>query len=216
MGRAFMALKRRDSAAAVEILRGFVHDCPVQDSSALSGAMYWLGLCLLRDRCRGPALRSLASAQRLMKRGFARSTYLRLSNGYGMPRLGSVQEDDRAAFYSIQLSRYLERRAKRSFCSECERDVVFTLIGDSWQALWQSRALDGKAEAQKLAIFKLVKIVFPMRAPDRSFFSATVHVDFTNGTECSPIGLCPCGSGLAYQRCCGRSASVFETERGFF
>jgi hypothetical protein len=205
---AMQALKKRDTGTAVETLRSLVDSCPVNSRSCLSRGR--------RDGNKGPSLRSLASAQRLCKRGHARSLYLRLSNGFGMPKLASPYEDDRAAFYSVQISRYLERRPKRAFASECERDMVYSLVGDSWKALWRSGVLSGLSDGRKLAYFRAARIVFPMRGPERAFEGADISVDFSTGTRTRSLDACPCGSGLPFLRCCGRPATLGEAERGFF
>ncbi len=201
--------------SAVEELRSLVSDLPVSKRGALSLTLYWLGIGLLRDGHKAAALRSIASSQRLVKRGHARSLYLRFSNAYGMPRLANEREDDRAAFQSVQIARYLSRRPRRSFASSCERDAILDLIEDAWKGLERMGVLKGKGPEEKLARFKAVKIVFPMRGPERAFEMPDISVDFQSGRRIPAEGSCPCGSGLAYSRCCGRRASLCEAERGY-
>jgi hypothetical protein len=213
---ALRALGRGAVEDAVGHLRSLVESCPVSKRAVLSRSLYWLGISLLREGNRATALRSLASAQRLVKRGNSRSLYLRFSNGYGMVKLATPHDDDRAAFHSIQLSRYLARRSRRSFSSNCERDMVHALITDAWSDLERSGALKNQSTQEKLASFKAVRIVFPMRGPERAFEAACIPVDFMKGEIPSTLGLCICGSGLPFLRCCGRRASVSETEHGYF
>jgi hypothetical protein len=213
---AIRALSRGSVEDAVSHLRSLVESCPVAKRAALSRSLYWLGISLLREGNRATALRSLASAQRLVKRGNSRSLYLRFSNGYGMVRLATPRDDDRAAFHSIQLGRYLARRARRSFASSCERDMVHALIDDAWSDLERSGVLQDRSTTEKLGYFKAVKIVFPMRGPERAFEAAYLPVDFKQGEALSAASVCGCGSGLPFLRCCGRRASISETEHGFF
>jgi hypothetical protein len=166
-----------------------------------------MGLCMAREGSMEACLRSLASSQRLRKRGFSRSLYARLSNGYGMPRRGSALEDDRAAFFSIQISRYLGRRIHGTFSSECERDMVYALVEDSWMELCRSGILSGRSHAAKMVLFKAVRIVFPLPSPEAGMEDGIIDVDFRKGRPVSLASLCPCGSGLSYLRCCGRLES---------
>jgi hypothetical protein len=209
-----LALKRKDPRTATEILREAVDVCSVERKAVLSRALYWLSVGLLRERRMETALRSLSSSQRLSKRGFARALYLRFSNDYGMLRRGCASEDDRAAFYSVHLSRYFEGRARRSFASECERDVIHALIGDAWKVLQKSSMLCGRSAIEKARIFRAVKIVFPGAMPRADVADWTIPVNFRSGTRLVATDQCFCGSGLSYGRCCGRSAGISELERG--
>jgi hypothetical protein len=94
--------------------------------------------------------------------------------------------------------------------------MVHSLISDAWSDLERSGVLQNRSATEKLAAFKDVRIVFPMKGPERAFEAAYIPVDFKKGEAPSTVSLCVCGSGLPFLRCCGRRSSVSETEHGYF
>jgi hypothetical protein len=156
------------------------------------------------------ALKSLASAQKLRPRGIARSAYLHRSNAYGMCRRASPELDDFYAFYSIQACIYLERKGSCRFDSNAEKDAITHLIGDAWLLLSRSGRLSGLTAGRKLELFKAQKVSFPLFGFDDAVHGKILVADFRRGRAVSCDDNCPCGSGLPYIRCCGRSASPRE------
>ena len=146
---------------ALHSLRAAADDCPASDPAELCRDLYWLAQALLRLDRPELAVKSLASAQKLRPRGFARRLYLRRVNDYGMCRRSSVELDDFYAFYSLHACAFLNRKPNGRFDSNAEKDAVTRLIGDAWRNLLRSGKLDGLSSGKKLALFKSWKMAFP-------------------------------------------------------
>ena len=204
------ALSRHRPDLAVRSLRVATEACPAVLSGELSRRMYWLAIALLRLDRPEIALKSLATAQKLRPRGMARKVYLLRANDYGMPRRGKPEVDDFYAFYSIQTCAYLRRKRKAHFDDVGEKDAVVRLIADAWRALFRSGRLDGLDAMAKLAVFRELRIPFPSFAMGKSSSAAILEVDFRRRSLLGGGERCPCGSGLPYRQCCGRTASPRE------
>jgi hypothetical protein len=206
LGRRELARHRPD--LALRKLRAAVDACPAAEAQRLSTYMYWLAIALFRLDQPEMALKSLASAQKLRPRGLARKAYLHRSNDYGMYRRSSSELDDFYAFYSVQVCFFL--RAKRSgrFDSNAEKDTVTRLIGDAWRILSRSGKLSGLSSARKLELFKARSLDFPLFGLEGRGGAKVIPVSFRRGVAQLPEERCPCGSGLPYMRCCGRSESL--------
>lgn len=202
--------------AALEAFRAAVDACSVRERSILGGALYWLGLCLLRASKRDVAVRSLASAQKMLRRGHARKTYLHFSNEYGMPRQKSIEDDDTVAFYSYQIALYLKRRSVSAFSSRMERDCVLSTLATAWKSLSASPAWGKKAAAEKLLVIKGLNVQYPMALPQSFHAPESLAVDFRTKRRLSPSDPCACGSGLSFCRCCGRIRSLHEGSSAYF
>lgn len=209
-------LRRGRIEAALECFRAAVDTCPVKDRACLSDALYWLGLALLRSSKRDIAARSFASAQKLIRHGHARTLYLRLTNEYGMPRQRKAEDDDRIAFYSIQISRYLKQRSRTSFTGRIERDLVLSTLANSWRGMSGCPGYRKASCALKLTSFTAMRISYPMALPQATPFNEGISVDFRRKRKIMPSDLCPCGSGLTYARCCGRTVGIAEASNGYF
>jgi hypothetical protein len=172
--------------------------------------LYWLTVALFRLDQRDLAIKSLASAQKLRPRGFARAIYRRRVNEYGMPRRASSELDDFYAFYSIQIGVYLGRKEKPRFDSVAEKDVVVRIVLDSWLSLSRSGCLGPMTAGEKLKIFKDWKVSFPVFGMNANGCKKIVQVDFRAQRTLTGDDRCPCGSGLPYRQCCGRTASLRE------
>jgi hypothetical protein len=196
---------------ALHSLRAAADACPATMPSELCRDLYWLALALLRLDRPELAVKSLASAQKLRPRGFARRLYLRRVNDYGMCRRSSVELDDFYAFYSLHACAFLKRKPKGRFDSNAEKDVVTRLIGDAWRNLLRSGKLAGLSSAKKLTLFKSWTIAFPLFSLKPEPWGRVIDADFRRGGLLLGSDRCPCGSGLPFMRCCGRGHSSRES-----
>jgi hypothetical protein len=198
----------------VRSLRRATDACPAEHPGELSRDLYWLALALLRLDRQEIALKSLASAQKLRPRGYARRAYLLRANVYGMPRRSSPALDDFYAFYSIQACIYLNRRRAGNFESSAEKEAVTRLVGDAWHRLSRSGRLEGLRPVDKLELFRSLKLSFPAFGLGQAYESSTrpreIPADFRRGGRIRGDDRCCCGSGLPYMQCCGRSAGMGE------
>ena len=209
-------LRRGRLDAALECFRSAVDTCPVKYRACLSDALYWLGLALQRKAKRDIAARSFASAQKLVRRGYAKKAFARLKNDYGMPRQKKSVDDDRIAFYSIQISRYLKQRSLTDFTGRIERDLVLSTLASAWMGMSGCPGFKSANCAQKLSSFKAMRISYPVAFPQGNVFAEVVNVDFRNKRKILPSDFCPCGSGLTYGRCCGRTVDIAKASNGYF
>ncbi len=198
---------------AIASLRQAVDAIPPSCSDELSQALYWLSVALLRLDERPLAIKSLASAQKLRRRGYARRLYLRSVNEYGMPRQASPELDDFYAFTNLQIAYYLTRKTKSRFDSFQEKDTVLRLILDSWKQLDASGHLFGMDACEKLDIFRKIKIHYPsfgLSNSHRVIVKASFGTSRQEAGAKSAADRCPCGSGLPYGQCCGRVKHLRE------
>ncbi len=195
---------------AVRSLRAAASSCPASSPAELERRLYWLAIALLRLDRPELALKSLASAQKLRPRGQARAAYLARANDYGMPRRGRPEVDDFYAFYSVQAEAYFARKGRARFDDSPEKDAVVRLIGDAWLGLSRSGKLRGLDSSAKLRIFRELRVDFPSFAFKRGMACPVSRCDFRAKRKLSGEERCPCGSGLPYRQCCGRTASPRE------
>jgi len=146
-------LARHRPDLALGHLRAAVDGTPAACSDELSRGLYWLSVALLRLDKNDLAIKSLASAQKLRRRGVARHAYLKRVNQYGMPRRATPELDDFYAFTSIQMAAYLSRKTRPRFDTAVERDVVLRLVSEAWLRLKQSSVLADMACGSKLELF---------------------------------------------------------------
>ena len=229
IGGALRELSRHRPDRALEPLRRAVENCPAIDKVGLSRRLYWLAVALLQLERTELAIKSLASAQKLRPRGVARDAYVRRVNVYGMPKRVTKELDDFWAFYSIHACKYLATRPGRKFAAATEKDLVTRTIASAWMELRRSGRLEGRDVEERLGLFKAAKISFPRpvglggrtfpateRAtigpgqPDTSSCADPMKVDFKRGKRVKATDRCPCGSGLSYCQCCGRTLSPLE------
>ena len=105
-----MDLVRHRPDLAMMHFRKVIEATPPENAGKLANAMYWLAVAFFRLDKAELAIRTLASAQRLHRRGHARKLYLSWVNGYGMIRRGKPELDDFYAFSSLQIGRYLGKK----------------------------------------------------------------------------------------------------------
>lgn len=140
----------------------------------------------------------------------------RYANGYGMLRQASEELDDRNAFYSIQIGRYLEKKSGKKFSTHAEQDVVFELTRDYWNNLQKHGLLRGKSIEEKRRLFHRVVIPFPYVIMPRCIGDSVLSVNFNNTENNVSPARCFCGSGLPFAMCCGRTPSVEELIKDVF
>ncbi len=211
-------LSRRRTLDAVRAFRTAVDLCPVTQRRDLSRILYYLALSLEHAGSGGLAIRSLADARSLDRRGYARKMHDRWVNEYGMRRQRDVDGDDFCAFFSIQTKRYLSKRGGGRFGSDAERDAVSDLIKDAWVRLSRSGILRNVPADRKLALFRRAKVDLPFLYLEDAFDEARgpIAVDFRRGKAVGDGDRCPCGSGLPYIACCGRIPASCELDSGSF
>lgn len=204
-------LARHRPDKALVILREAVEAIPPACNDELSRALYWLSVALLRLDKRDLAIKSLSSAQKLRRRGFARQLYLRTINEYGMPRQPTPELDDFYAFMNIQMAAYLVRKPMKKFSSYAERETILKILMDTWKQINRQGFLLDTECGEKLMIFRKIKPAFPEFGFSSTNRRTTIHA-FANSAvnSINPSQRCPCGSGLPYSQCCGRVKSVTE------
>jgi hypothetical protein len=104
----------------------------------------------------------------------------------------------------------LRRKPGGRFDSNAEKDAVTKLIADAWRALTRCGKLKGLSAAKKLGLFKASPIVFPLFGLSPESRGKVIAANFRRGTVLTGGDRCPCGSGLPYIRCCGRTSSLNE------
>ncbi|MBN2875226.1 MAG: SEC-C domain-containing protein [Spirochaetales bacterium] len=208
------ALAAHDAVAAIRLLRIAVDGCPASRRAELAHRLYWLSIALRRLGKEGLAIKALASAQRLAPRGSARELYAHVANGYGMPKAACEEHDDYRAFCAIHVRRYLERVPDRRFASQEEIDEVLTVIAGAWLRLNEAEAVGDSPCDDKLKTFEDLSIEFPTLRPRAGSVGKIIAADFVRGRAMQADDRCPCGSGLPYRMCCGRTRMPYERERG--
>ncbi|HCM27251.1 MAG: hypothetical protein A2Z99_12610 [Treponema sp. GWB1_62_6] len=218
--RGLRRLSKHDPRAAVRDLSESVASCPVSSRHQLALAFYYLGIALERSGQCSLAVKSWVSARRLERTGALRRSYDRWVNEYGMRRRPTRDEDDFQAFRSIHVGRYLSKRGRGRFGSRAERDAVFDLIADAWKLVRKTGIPAKLPVSDRLALFRRCRVDLPFLyledalAPDEP----PLVGDFRRGSARKRLVVdgdrCPCGSGLPYCRCCGRTRSCIEIESG--
>jgi tetratricopeptide (TPR) repeat protein len=204
-----LALHRPDKA--IETLRLAVEATPPSCSDELSRALYWLSVALFRLDKRELAIKSLSSAQKLRRRGYARRVYLRSINGYGMQKQPTAELDDFYAFTNIQMASYLSKKPRRRFDSFQERETVLRIVIDAWKNIKASSILEDHDCCEKLVFFRHYKPGFPsfgLGEGQRRTIKANFGQDQIQ--QADPSQRCICGSGLPFGRCCGRVHGLGE------
>jgi len=198
---------------AIVTFRHAVDAIPPACSDELSRALYWLSVALMRLDKKDLAIRSLASAQKLRRRGYARRVYLRAINEYGMPKQPTPELDDFYAFMNLQMAAYLTRKVRTRFESFSERDTVFSLLIDTWKTIGTKGLLSDKSCGEKLVFFRKLRPEFPNFGITKEagiILRPTFGTGPRSSTVLDPDSRCVCGSGLSYRQCCGRVSGVSE------
>jgi hypothetical protein len=190
--------------AAMLHLKQALQTCPVSKREELEHILYYLGMAIYRLGDRESAVRMWGVGCKVRRAGKSHRMYLRFSNGYGMAKQETESEDDWRAFYSIHLRRYLAKKRSKDLGTMAERDMINDLIRDHWLAL--EPHLDGRSTGEKLELFESVRIVFPhFRVVALDEAHDPIRVDFRSKSKVQAADPCPCGSGIEFSRCCGRT-----------
>jgi hypothetical protein len=208
-------LSRHDAAGALLLLSRALQDCPSRRADELTRVLYYLGITLKRLGYGNSAVRSWIASMRLKRKKQTRQTLDRFANSYGMEKQCCGDLDDWQAFHSIHLLRYLRGFNRRSLTSRAERRMLCEVIHGYWEKLKGSGALEGKTCAEKMEIFKSMRIDFPLFSLDDGR-DPVVRVDFLRGRKVGAGDHCPCGSGLPFLACCGRTPGEDELTIGLF
>jgi hypothetical protein len=217
LNRGLALLAKHDAQEAARHLEMALQECPPSRSSELHRICFFLGIALTRLGHPETAIKSWVSCQRLRKRGPTRRLLSRFTNAYGMQKQVREEIDDWRAFASIQLSRYLICKNKRTFSTRAEQDMVVDLIRDHWQSLQKSGAIAGRSCAEKHKVFSQMQIVFPtvlLAEPRRG--APVIAVNFQTRSRVGLADRCFCGSGLPFRLCCGRTPGCEEVLSGIF
>lgn len=213
-------LSKHDPQGALLEFRKAAACCPVSQRSDLARILLYLGISLERLGKGSLAVKAWVNARKLVKSGTVRYVCERWVNGYGMRRCMDARNDDYLAFKSIQVARYLSKRASGRFGSNAERDVVYDIIKDAWKLLSESGILNAMGLSEKLGVFRQARLDFPyLYAEDAMDMDCEIlRGNFRPGNKkvlrIRSDDLCPCGSGLPSRMCCGRLYSCTEIESG--
>ena len=206
--RGLHELSRHKPAKALGLFRKSIELTPPSCEKKLSRAFYWLSIALLQLNKRDLAVRSLANAQRMNRKGYIRRFYVRHVNGYGMIKQPTKELDDLYAFLSIQLSFYLVKRPNYRFSSEAEHSIILSFLLNAWKSIKDSQEFESLDCSEKLMLFNKLKIEFPAFAPD-SMVQRKKERQFPQSSM-AYIQPCSCGSGLPFMQCWGRTRGISE------
>ena len=213
-GKRFLA--KHDPESALVCFEQAVASCPVTHPRELARSLFFLGVTLRKLGMANCALKSWGAARRLTKDLYAGRFLQRFSNDYGMAKQSTSDLDDWKAFYSIQLSRYLETKNSKRIGTQAEGDMIWDLIFEAWKLLRANHELADVSPEERLSIFRSTKVVFPLFAvPKENKPEAdTIAVDFSKKKKVMLDDDCFCGSSLPYKFCCGRTPGVDEIVNG--
>jgi hypothetical protein len=134
-----------------------------------------------------------------------------------MERQGSEERDDWKAFASIQVTRYLLSKNKRTFSTQAEQDMIYDLVLDHWRLLHETGELRDHSPCEKLEVFRKTRIVFPTAViAEPHINSPVIAVNFQTRRRIRLDDRCSCGSGLPFMLCCGRTVGEEELLSGLF
>jgi len=146
-GKALLA--RHDAAGAVKVFSRALSQCPSEDCGCLTKSLFYLGVAMKKLGLLNSAIKLWVSAYKIKKNRLVKKMLERYANGYGMVKQANLALDDQMAFFSIQIMRYVEKKACHGFSTHAEKDVVYELIKDHWTNLVKSSTLTGKAFKEK-------------------------------------------------------------------
>ena len=211
-------LAKHDPQGALGYLQQALEDCPSTNRKDTTAILFYTGIALRKLGYASGAIKSWNIAAKLHKDGYCSQMLERLTNVYGMEKCSSIEEDDRRAFCSLQLNRYLEGKNNGCLESEAEWDVVNSLIEEAWETLGTSGRLAGLHPVAKLKLFKETLIVFPLfECPDDfSYTDNVLAYDFVRTKKVKLSDRCHCGSGRPHMACCGRIPPFSDLKIGVF
>jgi hypothetical protein len=209
-------LSHHDASGALKAFKDALKLCPPRECICTSHLLFFIGIALKRLGHYNCALKLWISANRIKKSKRIKKMIERYANGYGMLRQATEEIDDRNAFFSIQIQRYLDRKHDKKFSTQAEQDVVFELLNDYWINIQKNSILCNKSVEEKRKSFHRIKIPFPYFIMPKYFGDSVLNVNFTNCEHKSASSRCFCGSGLPFAMCCGRTPAVDELMNGVF
>ncbi len=209
-------LARHNPEKALRYFQRALKLCPVNHVRCLSKILYYTGVSLKKLGFHNSALKSWLSSAKLDKTGNAKKKLNRFCNVYGMVKQKKEDDDDRLAFFSIQLSKYLRSKKTKTMLTEAEQDMIHQLINDYWKSIKRSGVLIGKEAVEKLHIFKKVSIIFPFYMKEENAKDTLIYVNFIEKQRLKLRDRCSCGSGLPHMACCGRLEGTEELLSGIF
>jgi hypothetical protein len=209
-------LARHHTEGALKVFARSWKMCPPSECACSSNILYYMGIALKRMGFFSSAIKLWVSANRIRKQPRIKKMIERYANGYGMLKQASQELDDRNAFFSVQIGRYLEKKHQKRFSTLAEQDVIFELTHDYWKKLRKKGILKGKTVEEKRDIFHKVVIPFPYLLMPKCIGDSILSVNFNNDENTASPTRCFCGSGLPFAMCCGRTPSVDELVKGFF
>lgn len=212
-GAGLRSLTKGDLGGAIQSFKMAVDAIPPSERTRLCKALNFLGIALLRSGQKNVAIRSWASARRLVHDSPAARFHSRYVNEYGMVRRSTALGDDFAAFCSLHVCRYLGTKKNGSFDSGDEREMVEHVVRQSFAELYSRKELRSAPVEAKIRAFKASKLDFPVAL--KFDFTDPVstepsRVDFLRGRCMDAEDRCACGSGLEFSRCCGRISTPAE------
>lgn len=208
-------LSKRKFRKALKCFETAVSDCPVSSNKDLDESLFYLGVTLKKLGRDDSALRCWHIGNKLNKDGLSNEMIEQHCNSYGMSLNTCSLEDDKAAFTGIQLEKYLKMKKVGKFCSAAEKDVVKEIISSYWSDSISHEKINRLSLDNKIKFFRNQIVIFPFS--HISYFendSVVLYGDFQSGRELSMNDSCPCGSGMAFSKCCGRIKSEEELEFG--
>lgn len=209
-----MSLSRHDPQHALRHFGEALRLCPEDRCGDLSRILFYLGIAFRKLGLQNPAIRSWVASQKLRKRGYTRKMLTRFSNEYGMERQATPAQDDWLAFRSVHTARYLRARQRMGFASAEEALLITELIRSYWVDLGKRVDFARMDATDKSRLFREVRISFPTLMPRRDEHG--IAVNFHTGRRMAYGDRCPCGSGLPYGACCGRTPGIEELQSGAF
>ncbi len=207
-------LSRHEPCSALKSFYKALNECPISKGKSLSRLLFYLGITLKRLGYMNPAIKSWLASQKIKKSKYSLKMIKRFINEYGMERQSCAEEDDWKAFYSIQLSMYINGKKKRHFKTIAEKDMIKDLIYDHFSQLKTKDLLESRTPKQKNELFHRVKIVFPFLIMPEYRKESLIPVNFLHNKRVELKDRCPCGSGLSYMICCGRTLGEYELLNG--
>lgn len=209
-------LSRHRPKQALDRLVKAITECPCGKEKDLSQLLFYVGVTLKKLGHSNSAIRFWISSYRVNKNKYAREMLKRFSNGYGFKKEKNIELDDKKAFFSIQISRYLAKKHSKNISTQAELDMITDLLEEKWKKIIESGILKQKSIEQKQKCFKDQKIVFPFMVFTKVLGDPVINVDFKHGTRVLEHERCVCGSGLPHYKCCGRATSFEEIAGGLF
>jgi tetratricopeptide (TPR) repeat protein len=209
-------LAQHNPEKALRYFQRALQTCPVDHVHCLAKILYYTGVSLKKLGFHNSALKSWLSSAKLDKTGHAKKKLKRFCNVYGMMKQKNCNDDDRLAFFSIQLRKYLNSKKTKMILTEAEQDMIRQLIGDYWRSITRSGILEGKEAVEKLHIFKKVSIIFPFYMKEENTKDTLIYVNFVEKQRLKLKDRCSCGSGLPHMACCGRLEGAEELLSGIF